>query len=258
MKRILVVLLLVPTLAFATTETIRPNTDGSTEGADGDEASATGYTTEPCGGSGTACDATDCYTYIDDDPDTGGSDAIGGDACSGSSTNAAFSLWYEMGTPTVGTDWHATNTQQIAVRARTSQDSCGGIPTLEPEAWCDGSPVGLTGTGCTAQNLSNTEAVLTCNFTKSDLTNPNPGQACGPDKIEIGFICTGYTSGGPGGRCNCSIDGVELRGDFVTTTTTLGGGRRAMVISSIWDYFFDAWDWLMGTNKAYAGSNSDS
>lgn len=239
MTKILVAaLLLLPGLAFATAETLRPITDN----ADGGASAA--YASSPTCSSGTNCTAVNCALNVDDTVASGDAAMVSGTTCSGSGASS-WTQSFNLSTPTVGTDWDSAGTNVLAMRY-FEPDSDGTDPSWSSvEVRCSGASI----TTCSSWTAFNgtTEVADTTSCTFSGATAISSG--CSPSSVYVLVSCSA-SGGNPGNRRSCALDAVELQGQFVTTTTTTtlaGRSRRVLMnLSQTHDLTDVIWDLVKG------------
>lgn len=209
MKRLIVtaLIMLMPSVAWATAETLHPDTD-NTDGA------AVAYAASPGCASGTACTATNCALNVDDSVASGDAAHVSGATCNGTAASD-WTQTFNFSNPTVGNTWN--NWQTLAMRY-FEPVSDGTDPTWSSVVVRCAAASIVTCNSWTAFN-GTTEVTDTtsCTF------DATMAAGCSPNDVYVQVTCAA-SGGSPSGRRSCALDAIEIQGDFV-----FSGRRRAFI-----------------------------
>ncbi len=193
-RYIYLALMLVFGVAYADTETQRPDTETD---------AATSLTGDVQGD----CDSNDCADDIDDDPD-----APDGDWLVANSNNVNTSLFTNFPTPT-GNPTVGVDLQEFACWVREFDQGQTGTPTARIELWENGT---LVRAG-SSTDVTTTGEMRTLTWNASEIATADGSL------VQVNFVGT-KSGGSPGARNAVDLGACEWRVDY----TAAGGARRRM------------------------------
>jgi hypothetical protein len=202
MIRYLMLTLLLPVLAWAGTEELRPNGDQSIDTAF-DTIEGDGDT---CGTPGSG----NCWQAVDENFSTACTDVDGNDIlyddCTVSNQDSRDRFNLTNPVTEAGNVLSGNQTIQICV----AECRAAGNPTTTIEVYCSGDADGTPQTSDSAFTVSNGTTMVSDTFTfdASALSCADT-----PDDVEVAIFCDGV-GGAPGNRNGCQIGLIEFQGNF--------------------------------------------